>query len=98
MEHILQIAVSVDDDTIQKKIEDAAVREIQKQVDEYGKYRYGYDSSKLTELFKKEIQSFINARSDEIVEKAVKVLASNLARTKKAKAALDDMLAEVEDE
>lgn len=94
MEHILQIAVSVDDDTIQHKIEDAAVKEIQKQVNEYGRNRYSYDSSKLTEMFKTEIQLFINARSDEIVEKAVKVLARNLARTKKAKAALDDMLAE----
>lgn len=98
MEHILQIAVGVDDEAIQKKIEDACVNGIRNQVDAYGEYRYGYKTSELTEMFKNEIKLLIDARSDEIIEKAVNILASSLTRTKKVKAALDDMLTEVNDD
>lgn len=98
MEHILQIAVGVDDEAIQKKIEDAAVREIQKQVDEYGKYRYGYDSSKLTELFKEEIKKIIEVNKDVIIERAIDTLAKNIMKTKKVKSAVDAILNEVEND
>lgn len=91
MEHILQFAVSIDEDAIVKMATDRASRQITDEVHaKIESYTKGWRDSKLDELFRDEIKSVVYDNKDEIIEKAIKVVAFNLSKTKTAKDAVKE--------
>lgn len=102
MEHIVQIAVNVDDNRIIQICEEAAAKQIIEDVKEYshGRTYYGKTLNEKPEnlkpLFVEEIRKVVDENKDEIIKLAVKELANNMARTKAFKKAIDEMLNEEE--
>lgn len=101
MEHIVQFAISMDDETIKKRIEENAERVITKniensirstmfKVDRYG-YKQGLDYY-VEQLF----TNWLESHKDEIIELATDKLAKNMSRTKAVKNAIEGILKEGE--
>lgn len=90
MEHILQFAVSIDEQAIIDRAEHAAAKSITAQVkekiDEICRERYG--SSQLSNMFKKEIAKVVEENKDEIIKMASEQLMQNMAKTKAVKEAV----------
>ena len=95
MDHILQFAVSIDDEAIQNNIMKNAEEKITKQLEidirnrifEKGYYRPYADSNRdpLSEWTKDRVKEFFENHKNEIIEKAAILLANNLVKTKAAK-------------
>lgn len=94
MEHILQFGVTIDEQAIVDHVKERASREIIKKVEkEIDKYTHGWQDTKLDNLFREEIKKVLNANKDEIIDKSVTRLASNMAKTK----AVKDMIKKMEE-
>ena len=88
MEHILQFAVSIDEQKIVDVATNRAAAEIIKSAkEEMNKYTRGYNS-KLEQMFIDEIKKVINEHKDKIIEDATNQLAANMAKTKVVKEAI----------
>ncbi len=97
MEHIVQFAISIDDQTIANRIMENAEKQIIKEIERqvrnslFGHY-YGRDAdekSELNEYSKRIVESFLTTHKDEILEKAAVHLADKLVKTKAGKALLE---------
>ena len=96
MEHIVQFAISIDDQTIAEKIEKNAEKEIIKHIEQQvrnGLFEHYYsrdadEKSGLNAYSQSIVENFLKKHKDEIVEKAAAFLAEKLVRTKAGKEAL----------
>ena len=108
MEHIFNVAISMDDERIKETVANKAEKEIianltrevgriifQKCDDLYHGGRIdrekGYDASRLSGWSKMQFENFLKEHKDEIIAGAAKELADRLARTKAAKAILENI-------
>lgn len=91
MEHFLQFAVNIDDDTIVKRIQENAEKTITKELKtEIGKNifstdYYGRPTDRLSEWSASFIEVFLEKYKDQIIEAAANALAEKLLRTKAVK-------------
>lgn len=105
MEHIVQFAISVDDERIKEICEETAAKQV---ITDIEKFSYGTDWSgkvkktntpeKLKDMFEEEISKFIKAHADHIIDLAVTKLAANMLKTKKVQEALDTAIQEATDD
>ena len=101
MEHIVQFAISIDDNAIVKKVTENAEREIindlkQKVANRIFQHNYynknvDPDRDPLTGFAKTIITSVIEDNKDAIIEKAAEHLAKCLSKTKKGKEILSNL-------
>lgn len=105
MEHIVQFAISMDDETIKQKVAEKAEKEImsnlQREVGrvifertsyyDYGRNNKGYDENHLSNWAKMQFEDFLKNHKDEIIAGAAKELADRLVRTKAGKAILENL-------
>lgn len=95
MEHILQFAVSIDDEAIKKRVMKGAEEQIIKQLsDSVAKELFGADwlgrpnRDGVSDWVHDKVGEFLTAHKDEIVAETVKTLAEKLAQSKAMKDAL----------
>ena len=105
MEHIVQFAISMDDEAIKKKVAENAEKEImsslQREVGrvifertsyyDYGRNNKGYNENCLSSWAKMQFEDFLKKHKDEIITGAAKELADRLVRTKAGKAILENL-------
>lgn len=105
MEHIFNIAINMDDETIKQKVAEKAEKEImsnlQREVGrvifertnyyDYGRNSKGYDENHLSSWAKMQFEDFLKKYKDEIITGAAKELADRLVRTKAGKAILENL-------
>lgn len=95
MEHILQIGISVDDDRIRKSIEENAERKVIEHITkEVNNVMFGgyYDRTEpLKNMIKECINRVIEENKEFILDKASKILADKLARSKAGKELLENL-------
>ena len=99
MEHIVQFAISIDDDTIVKRVTENAEKNITNDLKqqvanrmfERSYYQKNADPERdpLSNFSKNIIDNFFNENKEIIIEKAAELLADKLSRTKKAKEILN---------
>lgn len=89
MEHIVQFAISIDDKTIQKRLEENAYEDVINQLVEdveNGLKRtssfYNTDQIDWTYYVNKAINSLIDANKEQIIERAAELLKDSYVRTK----------------
>lgn len=86
MEHIIQFGIGIDDERIKNSIEDAAVKEVAKDLKNAiltpGYYGRSGDLGEKTQEIVKEV---IEGYKDEIVERAAQIVAETIKRSKKYK-------------
>lgn len=99
MEHIVQFAINIDDKTIQNRIEEHAYTDVlnkltKNAVDSVFSYSNAYSRDTMWKtLMKDALQSFLEERKDEIIDKAANILADRFQRTKKYREAMGDVIA-----
>ena len=105
MEHIFNIAINMDDETIKRQVAEKAEKEImsnlQREVGriifertsyyDYGRNNKGYNENSLSNWAQNQFDNFLKEHKDEIIAGAAKELADRLARTKAGKAILGDL-------
>ena len=96
MEHIVQFAISIDDRTIAKRIEENAEKQIIKEIkemiaDHIFENRYGQHIG-LSARTANMVEEWLDQHKKEIIDKAAEHLAEKLARTKAAKEKLTEVL------
>lgn len=100
MEHIIQIAINVEDDRIVKTIEANAERKVIEMIctkveeiiyakDYWGSSVNKKDNSPLRNMVSAKVDATIKENKDFILAEAAKILADRLLRTKAAKAILE---------
>ena len=97
MEHIVQFAISIDDQTIAERVKTNAEKEIIKHIEQQvrnGLFEHYYsrdadEKSALNEYSKRIVENFLTTHKDEILEKAAIHLADKLVKTKAGKALLE---------
>lgn len=95
MEHIVQFAIGIDDETIQNRIEEHAYSDVlnkltKNAVDSFFSHSSAYTRDIMWEgLMGEALQSFLEERKDEIIDKAANMLADRFQRTKKYREAMD---------
>lgn len=97
MEHILQFAVSVDDDAIRRICEEKAAEQVIKDVMEFShesSYRQGRYSENLKLMFAEAIDEYIKEHADEIIKEAVQEVAKNMMKSKRVREALSSVIEE----
>lgn len=94
MEHIVQFDIGIDDKAIQNRIEEHAYEDVldkltKKAMDSVSRNTSAY-SQALTwkTLMEDALQSFLEERKDEIIDKAANMLADRFQRTKKYREAM----------
>lgn len=98
MEHIIQFAVSIDDNRIQKIMEESAAKQIADDIKaaSHGVKYYSNDLNKepenLKKLFKESIDEYVKENADKIIELAVAEVAKNMMKTKKVKEVIDGIV------
>jgi hypothetical protein len=105
MEHIFNIAINMDDETIKRQVAEKAEKEImanlQREVGQiifertssyygYGKNTKGYNENCLSTWACNMFEDFMKKHKDEITAAAAKELADRLSRTKAAKAIFEN--------
>jgi len=102
MEHIVQFAVSVDDDRIQKIMEESAAKQVADDIKllshGMGYSRMNTEPEKLKALFSDEIAKYVKENADEIVKLVVAEVSKNMMRSKKIKEAIDSITEETTDD
>lgn len=99
MEHIVQFAISIDDKAIQNRIEEHAYTDVlnkltKNAVDSVFSRSSAYSRELMWEkLLDDALQSFLEERKDEIIDKAANMLADRFQRTKKYREAMGDAIA-----
>lgn len=105
MEHIFQIAISMDDDRIKAQVADKAEKEIianltrevgqvifeRERYSYYGINQKGYNPNNLSSWSEHRFEDFLKENKDAIIKAAANMLADRLARTKAGKAILEDL-------
>lgn len=95
MEHIVQFAIGIDDKAIQNRIEEYAYRDVldklaKNAVDSVFAHTSAYSRESMwNSLMGEALQSFLEERKDEIIDKAATMLADRFQRTKKYREAMD---------
>ena len=107
MEHIVQFAIGIDDESIRKRIEDSAekqiietlVKDVKTTIFEKDSWRKeGYREGVASYYLDKKIDDLLESCREDIIELAAEKLAARLCKTKKAKERLDTILAAIEEE
>ena len=99
MEHIVQFAIGIDDKAIQNRIEEHAYSDVlnkltKNAVDSVFSHSSAYSRDIMWErLMGEALQSFLEERKDEIIDKAANTLAGRFQRTKKYREAMGDAIA-----
>lgn len=99
MEHIMQFAINIDDETIQNRIEEHAYSDVlnkltKNAVDSVFSHSSAYTRNTMWEgLMGDALQSFLEERKDEIIDKAANMLADRFQRTKKYREAMGAVIA-----
>ena len=99
MEHIVQFAINIDDKTIQNRIEEHAYTDVlakltKEAVDTVFAHTSAYSRENMWKsLIGDALQSFLEERKDEIIDKAANMLADRFQRTKKYREAMGDAIA-----
>lgn len=99
MEHIVQFAINIDDKTIQNRIEEHAYTDLlnkltKNAVDSVFSHSSAYTRNTMWEgLMGEALQSFLEERKDEIIDKAAHMLADRFQRTKKYREAMGAVIA-----
>lgn len=99
MEHIVQFAIGIDDETIQNRIEEHAYSDVlnkltKNAVDSVFSHSSAYTRDIMWEgLMGEALQSFLEERKDEIIDKAANMLADRFQRTKKYREAMGAAIA-----
>lgn len=99
MEHIVQFAINIDDKTIQNRIEEHAYTDVlnkltKNAVDSVFSHFSAYTRDIMWEgLMGEALQSFLEERKDEIIDKAANMLADRFQRTKKYREAMGAVIA-----
>lgn len=99
MEHIVQFAIGIDDETIQNRIEEHAYSDVlnkltKNAVDSVFSHSSAYTRDIMWEgLMGEALQSFLEERKDEIIDKAANMLADRFQRTKKYREAMAAVIA-----
>ena len=101
MEHIVQFAIGVDDERIQKIMEESAAQQVMEEIQKFtngtdysGKPRRA-DAENLEPIFKEEISKCVKEHADEIIELVVKEVAKNMMHTKKVKETLNKIAEDI---
>lgn len=95
MEHIVQFAIGIDDKAIQNRIEEYAYKDVldklaKNAVDSVFAHTSAYSRESMwNSLMGEALQSFLEERKDEIIDKAATMLADRFQRTKKYREAMD---------
>lgn len=102
MEHVIQIAVGVDDERIAKICEEAAAKQVIEDIRmaAHGKKYYGGindEPENLKELFKEEIEKCVEENKDKIIQLAVAEVSRGILRTKALKEAVGDLVDEIKE-
>ncbi len=98
MEHILQFAINIDDDTIKKNIEQSASDKIVQEIVSTVKAKLIGKWGDLTDDGKDIIKEAFEENKDEIVDKAVNLLVNSIKNTKKYKQIINEALEEAADD
>lgn len=99
MEHIVQFAIGIDDETIQNRIEEHAYSDVlnkltKNAVDSVFSHSSAYTRDIMWEgLMGEALQSFLEERKDEIIDKAANMLADRFQWTKKYREAMGAVIA-----
>ena len=102
MEHILQFAVSIDDETIEAKIEEKAIEKLSDELLDGVKKSFGvrttwkgdnYADSQIMDIMTDTINKICKEHEDEIVANATKIAAEKLTRTKSFKEKVEATMA-----
>lgn len=99
MEHIVQFAISIDDKTIQNRIEEHAYRDVldklaKEATDTVFAHTNAYSRENTWKtMMVNALQSFLEERKDEIIDKAANMLADRFQRTKKYREAMGTVIA-----
>ena len=99
MEHIVQFAIGIDDETIQNRIEEHAYSDVlnkltKNAVDSVFSHSSAHTRDIMWEgLMGEALQSFLEERKDEIIDKAANMLADRFQRTKKYREAMGAVIA-----
>lgn len=94
MEHIVQFAIGIDDKAIQNRIEEHAYKDVldklaKNAVDSVFSHSSAYTRENMWKtLMGEALQSFLEERKDEIIDKAANMLADRFQRTKKYREAM----------
>lgn len=97
MEHIVQFAISVDDEAIKKICEESAAKQIKDDILDFSHGQDRWNNKRnpspvhLTEMFENEIKEYINEHGDAIISLAVAEVAKNMMKTKQVKEALGNL-------
>lgn len=98
MEHIVQFAINIDDKTIQNRIEEHAYTDVlakltKEAVDSVFAHTSAYSREIMWKsLMENALQSFLEERKDEIIDKAANMLTDRFQRTKKYREAMGDAI------
>lgn len=99
MEHIVQFAIGIDDKTIQNRIEEHAYTDVldklaKEAMDTVFAHTNAYSRENMWKtMMVSALQSFLEERKDEIIDKAANLLADRFQRTKKYREAMGDAIA-----
>lgn len=94
MEHIVQFAIGIDDKAIQNRIEEHAYTDVldkivKEAMDSVFAHTNAYSRENMWKsLMEDALQSFLEERKDEIIDKAANMLADRFQRTKKYREAM----------
>ena len=94
MEHIVQLAINIDDKTIQNRIEEHAYTDVldkltKNAVDSVFSYTSAFSRETMWKtMLEDALQRFLEERKDEIIDKAANMLADRFQRTKKYREAM----------
>ena len=97
MEHIVQFAISIDDEAVKKICEESAAKQIKDDILDFSHGQDRWNNKRnpspvhLTEMFQDEIKEYIKEHGDEIVSLAVAEVARNMMKTKQVKEALGNL-------
>ena len=99
MEHIVQFAIGIDDKTIQNRIEEHAYTDVldklaKEAMDTVFAHTNAYSRENMWKtMMGNALQSFLEERKDEIIDKAANMLADRFQRTKKYREAMGAVIA-----
>ena len=98
MEHIVQFAIGIDDEAITKRIQENAEKVITQKIQQNVErcifemdYR-GNPESRLKYVAETIFRDWLESHKDDIINRAVEVLASNMMKTKAVKTAINNVL------
>lgn len=100
MEHIIQIAIGVDDESIKRNVAEHAekviIEHIEKDIRDLIFEKNGYDRITGPKYFvKKLVEDIIEDNKPEIIKAAAENLADRLMKSKKVREAVDEVLSSV---